>query len=158
LKLKYTKLQIALEIIGLLLLIAMFAFVCIQWNQLPLQIPVHYNATGEIDSLGSKTEILIMPVIGIFLYVLLTVVAFFPQIWNVPVRITKENKEAVYQHTMNLIILLKIEMLAMFFYITYYMATMQPLPITFIPILMIILFGTIIFYILRTSRLGTRKE
>lgn len=151
------KFQIALEITGLLLLAGMFAFIYIQWNQLPQQIPAHYNAMGEIDRWGSKTEILIMPIIGIFLYVLLTTVSFFPGLWNVPVQITEENKEVVYQHTRNLLIFLKVEMIAVFFYITYYMATIQPLPITFLPVFMIILFFPIVYYMVRIRRLKTRR-
>lgn len=153
---KYTKLQIALEIIGFLLLIGLVAFVYIQWDKLPQQIPVHYNAFGEIDRWGSKTTILMPVVICIAIYVFISVMSFFPNIWNVPVRITEENKEKVYQYTLNLVILMKIELVIIFFTITYYTANTQTLPVILLPILILILFGTIIFYVMKTSRLGKR--
>lgn len=157
-KLKYTKLQIVLEIIGLLILIGTIAFVCIRWNQLPPQIPEHYNAMGKIDRWGSKSEIVIMPIIGVFIYVLITVISFFPEIWNLPVQVTDENKETVHSRARSLLILTKVEMLGIFFYIIFYMAITQPLPMAFLPVSLIILFCTIIFFILRIRRAGIRKK
>jgi uncharacterized membrane protein len=139
-KLKYTKLQLALEIIGLLFLVGMVVFTYTQWDQIPQQAPMHYNALGEIDSWGSKHQTLILPIISIWLYIFITVVSFFPHIWNVPVQITDENKEAVYLSTKNLIIFMKVEMLIIFFYLNYHTVTAQPLSITFLPIVMIIIF------------------
>ncbi|MDP4164393.1 MAG: DUF1648 domain-containing protein [Bacillota bacterium] len=157
-KLKYTKFQIALETIGLLLLVGMIVFVYTQWNQIPQQVPMHYNAMGEIDSWGNKNVILFLPAISILLYAIITTVSFFPQAWNVPVQITDENKEAVYLSTKNLLILMKVEMLTSFFYINYHTVTVQPLPITFLPAFLIIIFGTLIFFIRRIIRLGKRKK
>ena len=157
-KLKYTKFQIVLETIGLLLIVGMIVFVYTQWDQIPQQVPMHYNAMGEIDSWGSKYEILFLPAIGLLLYAFITAVSFFPQIWNVPIRITDENKEAVYLSTKDLLIIMKVEILMSFFYINYHTVTAQPLPIAFLPIFMIVLFGTIIFFIRRIIRLGKRKK
>jgi hypothetical protein len=111
---------------------------------------------GEIDKWGSKYEILFLPAIGILLYTFITAVSFFPQIWNVPVKITDENKEAVYFSAKDLFILIKVEILAFFFYINYHTLTAQPLPITFLPVFIIIFFGTIIFFTKRIIRLGKR--
>ncbi len=157
-KLKYTKFQIALETIGLLLLVGMIFFIYTQWNQIPQQVPMHYNSVGEIDRWGSKYEILFLPAISILLYVFITAVSFFPQIWNVPVQITDENKEVVYLSTKDLLISVKVEMLTLFFYINYHTATAQPLSIAFSPVFIIIIFGTLIFFIVRTIRLGEGKK
>ncbi len=157
-KLKYTKLQLVLEIIGLLLLVGMAVFIYIQWDQIPQQVPMHYNALGKIDSWGSKYQILVLPTISILLYIFMTVVSFFPHIWNVPVQVTNENKEAVYLSTKNLIIFLKVEMLTIFFYLNYHTVTAQPLSITFLPIFIITIFGTLAFFIVRIIRLGNGKK
>lgn len=157
-KLKYNKFQIVLETIGLLLIVGMIVFVYTQWNQIPQQVPMHYNAMGEIDSWGSKYEILFLSAISILLYAFITAVSFFPQIWNVPVRITDENKEAVYLSSKDLLIIMKVEMLMSFFYINYHTVTAQPLPTAFLPVLIIIVFGTIIFFTKRVIRLGKIKK
>lgn len=153
-KLRYTKFQAVSEIIGLLLLVGMIIFVYINWNQIPQQVPTHYNANGEIDSWGSKYSILSLLIISIFLYGFITAVSFFPQIWNVPVQITAENKEAVYLSTKNLLILVKVEIITLFFYLEYHTITSQPLTIMFLPVVLITLFGTIIFFTVQTIRLG----
>ena len=157
-KLEYTKLQLALEIIGLIFLVGMVVFIYTQWDQITQQVTMHYKALGEIDSWGSKYQTLILPTISILLYSFITVISFFPQIWNVPVQITDENKEAVYLSTMNLIIFIKVEILAIFFYLNYHTVTAQPLSVIFLPIFMIIIFGTVIFFIVRIIRLGNEKK
>jgi len=154
---KYTKLQLALEIVALLLLVGMITFVDIQWNQLPQQIPSHYNAMGEIDSWGSKTQVLFMPVLSILLYVLIAAVSFFPKIWNVPTKVTNENKEIVYRYTKNLLLAIKVEMMCAFSTITYYIASAKQLPVIFLPVFLIIAIGTPIFYTVRISQLGAKK-
>ncbi len=113
---------------------------------------------GKIDRWGSKNEILITPIIGTLVYIFITVMSFFPQTWNLSIQVTDENRETVYSYAKNLIILTKVEVLSIFFYLTYYMATTQPLPIAFLPVSMIILFSTIIFFTVKIYRSGTRKK
>jgi len=151
-ELKYTKFQIALETIGLLLLVGMIILIYTRWNQIPQQIPMHYNAIGEIDNWGSKEDILFLPVVSILLYAFLTALSFFPQIQNIPILITDENKESVYHNIKNLYIFLKIEIVMLLFLFVYYITIAQPLPIAVIPIFIIILLGTSIFFIVRIIR------
>ncbi|PRR81877.1 DUF1648 domain-containing protein [Clostridium vincentii] len=156
-KLKYTKFQIALEIIALLLIIWMIIFICTQWNKLPDQIPAHYNAMGEPNRWGDKIEIIIAPIISILLYATITIASFFPKTWNVPVRVTDSNKEVVYRYTRNLLILIKVEVIGMFFYTTYYTATSQSLSAYSMPVLLFIILGTPIYFIIRICRIEKKK-
>lgn len=89
-KLKYTKMQTVFEIIGALLLAGMFAYVFLEWGRLPEKIPVHFNAAGEINRWGDKSEIFILPGVGMALYLLITLISHFPSSWNVPVESTEE--------------------------------------------------------------------
>ena len=157
-KLKYTKFQIALEILCFLLLIGMISFVSNRWNQIPQQIPGHYNAMGEVNRMGNKSEILIMPILVALTYILFTLLSFFPKLWNVPVKITDDNKVPVYCCTRSLLLFTKIETITLFFYITYFMATAQPLPANFLPGTLLILFGTMTFFVIRIIKLGKKKN
>lgn len=148
-KTKYTKFQIILEVLTLLILISMIVFICIQWRNIPNQIPGHFNASGQVDRWGNKIEILIMPFFAILLYFIITVITFFPSTWNVPVGLNDDNKKAVYRCTKSMIILLKLEVMGDFFYITFYIATSQSLPQAFTSVVLIIIFGTIIFSLVR---------
>jgi len=155
---KYTKLQIALEIIGLLIIVGMIIFIYIRWNQIPQQIPLHYNAMDKVDNWGSKDEILFLPVISILLYVFLTLMSFFPQMQKIPVIITDENREAVYRNLKNLIIFMKVEILILFFFLLAYTATAQPeIPGFYFPVFLIIVLGTIIFFYVRIIQSGNIK-
>ena len=155
-KLKYTKFQVALEIVGLLLMIGLIVFVCIRWNQLPGQIPGHYNVMGEVDRWGSKSEIIVLPIMSALLYTFLTVMCFLPQAWGVPVKITDLNREAVYSCTRSLLIFIKIEILGIFFYLTYYMATALSLPAYFIPVILLVLIGTAIYFVIGICQIGKK--
>ena len=46
--------------------------------------------------MGSKGELVILPIIGWLMYIFLTVIENFPQIWNTGVTVTEENKDRVY--------------------------------------------------------------
>ena len=45
------------------------------WSQLPLKVPMHWNAQGEIDRYGSRKELLILSIaLPIFMYVLMFII------------------------------------------------------------------------------------
>jgi uncharacterized membrane protein len=49
-----------------------FAYLAVIWNSLPQQVPMHWNASGQIDRYGDKAETLIIP----FLLPVLTYLIF----------------------------------------------------------------------------------
>lgn len=153
-KSKYTRFQIAIEIVGLLMIIGMIIFVCLQWNQFPDKIPGHFNAMGEVDRWGSKSELITLPIISAFLYTVLTILSFLPQTWSVPVKITDLNKDIVYNYTRSLLIFIKVEILLIFLYITYCMAKTQSLSSVFISIIILVIFSTIIYYVIGIRKIG----
>ena len=79
------------------MLLLLFGYLISIWGNIPDKIPSHYNAAGVVDSYGGKGSILIMPIVGAGLYIMMTVVSFFPSVWNTPVKITEKNYLFVYQ-------------------------------------------------------------
>ena len=53
-----------LDIVTAILYLAGIIYTIIIWNQLPDQVPAHYNGAGEVDRWGSKWELIILPVIA----------------------------------------------------------------------------------------------
>lgn len=151
-KLKHTKFQKFIEFLTIILVFAMWGYLIMSWSTLPNQIPGHYNAAGVVDRWGSKNELLIMPIIITVLYALLTAVSFFPSIWNVPTKTTEENIEFVYINLKTMLILIKMEIVITFTYMMYCSVKMQPLGPWFLPLELIIIFGTIIYYIIKVYR------
>lgn len=156
-KFKQTRFQTAMEVIGLLVILGMITFVCIKWSQLPDRIPGHYNIRGEVDRWGSRGEILTVPIMGVFVYLLLAVISFFPGSWNLPVNITETNRQNLYECTRNLLITLKVEILIIFFYLTYNIAAAKKLALSFMPIFLLVLFGTVTYFIGRMYKIGKEK-
>lgn len=52
-----------------------FAYLAYIWNQLPQQVPVHWNIRGEIDRYGDKTELIWIPVVLPLLVYLILLIA-----------------------------------------------------------------------------------
>lgn len=50
--------------------VVMFAMIGIHWNDLPAEVPMHFNLAGEADRYGSKSELLLLPGIGGVLWLL----------------------------------------------------------------------------------------
>lgn len=155
-KLKHTKFQIFLEIISILLLIGMFAVLILNWSNIPDKIPGHYNALGEVDRWGNKSELLLLPMIGTILYLFLTVVCFFPSIWNVPTEITDKNRGFVYSNLLTMMILLKAFILVTFSFLNLNSMQTKALPVFFLPIFLFIIFGIIIFFVVRTIKVSKK--
>lgn len=157
-KLKYTKFQMILEALGAAALVGMWGYVLLKWNTVPEKIPMHYNALGEIDRWGGKNEMVVLPIIGLLLYALLTVVIFFPSIWNVPGKVTEENRERVYGSMKSMLVLMKAEMVVCFFYITYAVINAQSLSSWFLPIMLGAIVGTLVFFIVAAAKNAKSKE
>jgi len=151
-KLKYTRFQKAIEIITVILLISIWAYLILSWGNIPDKIPGHYNGAGVVDRWGSKNEILVMPIASIALYALLTIVSFFPSAWNAPVEVTEENREFVYRNLKTMLSLLKLEAIASFSYITYCNINIISLGVWFLPLELTLIFGTLIYFIVKVSK------
>ena len=65
------------ELVLLILLIIPLAYLGGIWESLPQEVPLHWNAKGEIDRIGSKNELLIViSSMTIPLYIILSVIPF----------------------------------------------------------------------------------
>ncbi|GLU43451.1 SdpI family protein [Allomuricauda sp. NBRC 101325] len=64
-----------IPIIGIVLL--PFVYLAYIWNQLPQEVPLHYNMKGEIDRYGDKSELIMIPfMLPLLIYVILLVVPY----------------------------------------------------------------------------------
>ncbi len=157
-KLKFTGFQKWVELLSVAVLIFLSAYLVSNWSSLPARIPTHYDASGLVNGWGSKNSLLMLPVIGLFMYALLTVVSFFPKTWNVPVKLTDENKERVYTVTRSLLCVLKLMVLFLFTFITIGMVKMQAPGALFFIFILVGVFGTLIGFIVKIIKVAKPKE
>ena len=98
-----------LTIIGGLMLMGTTLFTIINWTQMPDQIPLHFDFSGNVTNYGGKAAIIPILAIAWVIFVLMTVIVKFPKTWNIPVAITKENFERVYGITRGMMEVVKFE-------------------------------------------------
>lgn len=151
-KLKKNKYDIFVEIVCLILLIGVCIYLILNWVNIPDRIPGHYNAMGEIDRMGSKKELLFLLIIAWLMYLGLTVIEKFPQIWNTGVIVTEKNKECVYRVLKSMLSTMKLIIVATFVFLTINTSQAISLPVWFSPIFLILMFGSMIFFIIKLVR------
>lgn len=90
------------------------------WIQLDnrAEVPLHFNAQGEVDRWGAASTALLLPAIALGLYGLLTWVQSHPKWCNYPVEITDANREPVYRQMSRIVYRIKVLVMALFLYLT----------------------------------------
>ena len=93
-----------------------------------------------------------LPVMMWILYIGLTVLQHFPQIWNTGVQVTQENRERVYRTLMYMLETLKLLIEAVFSFLTVYGITGKNLPSWFLPVFIGLVFAVLIFWLVCLAR------
>ena len=117
-----------MNIIGVLALLGSTLFVIIMWSQIPDQIPTHYNFAGEADGYGGKGSLIFMMVLAWFVFILITVLMRFPNTWNMPVKVTAENKARLYSITRAMLEVIKMLVSLLFAVMLINAAIATPMP------------------------------
>ncbi|KXB03466.1 hypothetical protein AKJ47_02205 [candidate division MSBL1 archaeon SCGC-AAA261G05] len=78
------------------------SLVAMNYNQLPDQIPTHYGVSGDPDSWGSKTTLLIYPSLQVAFLAISLVIYKYPNYANIPLTIglkhlSKNLRERAYE-------------------------------------------------------------
>ncbi|MEG0295503.1 MAG: DUF1648 domain-containing protein [Clostridium sp.] len=146
-KIKREKFDDILNILCLVILINTILFLIIIWDKTPNKVPMHQDFAGNTDRWGSKLEIIILPVITWTMYIFITIIEKFPQVWNTGVKVTEENKERVYSVLLHLISTVKFIVVCVFTYLTVQTAVASELSAWFLPIFLVILFGNLFYWI-----------
>ena len=112
-------LDIILEVIGLIGVVAMVVITAVNFHGLPAQIPTHFNGAGLPDDYSGKGMIWLLPGIAVILFSGLMLLNRFPFIFNFPVNITPENAERLYRHACRSMRMMNLLLVTMFFYLTW---------------------------------------
>lgn len=121
LKVPLSKLEIFFELLaagGCLVLLTVFYQT---WGELPEIIPTHFDFFGNPDAWGSRNTLAFIMGLGLLIYVLITVMARFPHIFNYLVPINVHNAADQYRLIRQMLAFLKMIIVAMFAYLNYAM-------------------------------------
>lgn len=151
-KMQSNKIDKLLEILCLVMLVGLTLYLVIGWDSLPDRIPAHYDWEGNIDRWGSKGELLITPIMSWLLYLMITGFEQIPEKWNTGVQVTEENKVRVYRVLRYMLKSLKFIMVADFTYLTVNSIMGRPLSGWFTVIVLGVVFGDLIFWLVKLAR------
>lgn len=102
---------------------ALFALALLFWityqafagpNRLPDRVATHFDAAGNANAWGPPTVLWVLPIAAAGLYLLLTVISRFPVAFNYPVRVTKDNLARLQAVALDMLVLLKTELVCFF--------------------------------------------
>lgn len=128
-------------------------------NRLPDKIPTHFDLAGHPNAWGPTAYLYLLPVLGLVLYLAMTVVARFPSAFNFPVRVTPQNRAALEQIGQQLVAWLKVQLVCIFDWIqasTIAAARHESNDLSpwLMPLTLLVVFGTIGWHIAAMIRAG----
>jgi len=136
-----------IEFIGILGFMTLIALPIIYFNQLPNIIPVHFGFNGQPDGFGTKDVIWIMPVLGTFLFLGMSLLNKHPHILNYPQMVTEDNAERLYKTATRMMRVLNALVACIFAYMTFgtiqtALGNQNGLGTMFLTIFLILILGT----------------
>ncbi|MGN1032582.1 MAG: DUF1648 domain-containing protein [Intestinibacter sp.] len=143
----YNAYQKVLEVITVALVICQIIYVAIRYPKIGDRIPTHFDFAGNPNSWGNKSTIFILLGATVILYIMLTVCMFFPKTWNIPVKVTAENRARIFSYVINMLLLTKLLIVGCFFYMTVCSMEGIPLGIWFTVFMLVSILGVTFYYI-----------
>lgn len=146
-----------IEILCWLTLVFLWAFTLFHYSSMPEIIPTHFNVSGQADSYGSKGTIFILPIIGTILFLGLSILNLFPQIFNYPANISTENAQRQYVNATRMIRFLKFGIVLIFSLLAYLTSQgsvdkSKGIGMWFLPIIVAIIFIPLVFFIIKAVK------
>jgi uncharacterized membrane protein len=152
-----TRVEKAFKGLSFLLIVILFLYVFHIWNDLPEKVPTHFNAVGRVDGWGGKGSIWILPITGLLLFVMMSILEKFSHIFNYPVMITEENAPKLYLEARRLLVILNFEITLFFLFISWESVQaafgFESFGVWIIPFFLIVIFGTIGISLYRLYRM-----
>jgi uncharacterized membrane protein len=84
---------------------------------LPQRIPTHFTANGQPNAWGPPSSLWLLPIMGVAIYLFISVVSMFPAAFNFPVRTTPVNRPRLEALALRMIAWIKVELACLFLYI-----------------------------------------
>ena len=140
------------EVLAILILLAATIFVLVNWNDMPEQIPSHYDFKGQVDAYGGSGSLIFAMVMGWILVLTMIVISRFPSAWNTGVERTPANAAVVNRIIKDMLNVLEVGMAILFSYMMIVPAMGIAMGVWFMPAFLIVIFGTIIITVVRLIR------
>ncbi|PYG89954.1 uncharacterized protein DUF1648 [Ruminiclostridium sufflavum DSM 19573] len=149
--------DIILEAISIVIFIVLCLYTAFSWPNLPDTVPVHFGFSGQADGYGNKSSLLFLLPVILILYTGLSLLQKFPHIYNYIVEITQKNALTQYTCAIRMMRVLKLIIVIIFSYIQFQSIRAAStgttsLGLWFLPVVLVLLFGTLGFYLKASVR------
>ena len=143
------------ELLGWIMLLAIWGLTITHYSTLPDTIPTHFNGAGEPDGFGSKASIIGLPFIATLLFIGLTVLNRYPHIFNYPSPVTQNNALRLYTLATRMLRYLKLVLVLVFGgieFMTIQNATGKAagLGVWFLPLTLVLIFFPLIYFVIKS--------
>ena len=109
-----SRFEVIVQVLAMLGILYVTFLMIFRYGDLPESIPIHYNILGEADDWGNKSSLLIVYVVILVMYIGLTLLERFPQLYNYPITLTEENIKKQYHLARSLLTILKLAVVTIF--------------------------------------------
>lgn len=155
------KLLETLALVALLANLALTADALLGPHALPSRIPTHFTVTGEANAWGTPRMLLLLPLISLALYGLMTLLARRPASFNYPAPVTAQNRNRLHRLAVEMLAWLKAEVVTLFSLIQFFAirtarTAENVLPAWLMPVGLVLVFGTVFWYIRAMRRAAFR--
>ncbi len=162
-KIEPTAFDKILEALALVFLLLLLVMVLQHYTDLPEKIPTQFDNAGAVIEYGSKHTILILPTLGVVIFIMMLILNRFPHKFNYLVKITPQNAPQQYRLGTSIIRFANLFVMGIFYYTSYKIVnislhqTTPTLDKWFVPLVLgIAIFGTISIYIV--SLIKNKKQ
>ena len=128
-------------------LLGMTVYTVIRYGSLPAKIPTHFDGAGVADGFGHKSTLVMLLFLAWMPFGLLTLVAFFPDVWNVPKRSPRTLAAAA-----DMIAVMKLVTVLMFCWMILCSVQGWNLGSWFLPVTMVGMFAPLVHLIIASVR------
>ncbi|HBI27394.1 MAG TPA: hypothetical protein DDY25_06680 [Peptococcaceae bacterium] len=159
LKIPRSRLEVILEVLAILGILFHVLLLVYYWPALPETIPTHFGFSGEADSWGGKSSLILLLVVNIGMYLMFTVFHYLPHIYNYNTEITEKNAWEQYYNARLMLNVMKVEIVWVFAYIGW--GTVQTglgkaagLDGRIMAVILIVIFVTMFYFMWRERGIG----
>lgn len=152
-----------IEILTCIALLISFAFPIYYYQDLPEQIPMHFNASGTADRIGTRNSIWILPILEALLCLGIRRLIRFPHLFNYPGKINLKNAEIHYRMAQRSLRMINLIIAGSFAYITLEiifssLGRSKGLGGEFLIIFSVLILGTPLFFLLKMWRMKNKLK
>lgn len=127
------------------------------WSSVPPKIPTHFNWSGNPDSWGTKGAVPLMLYVTLFIFIVMSFLSRFPKAINFPIPVNEDKAKSHLQLRFSLILWTKAELILFTSYIGIQgirvaLGQAAGLGSWLIPIILMVLFATIVVFIYRVNK------